>query len=82
MAVTSYGSPRTVYYVSAAAANDSGNGTTPSTPKKTIGAAKALAGAGDLIIVGGGTYNERDLAKDGVEYLFELYYCFSPLAAW
>ncbi len=39
-------------------------------PYKTITAAKAAAAAGDTIIVGPGTYDEADLLKDGVNYLF------------
>ena len=61
----------TTYYVSSGTGSDSDSGLTPALAKATITAAKTLASAGDLIIVGAGSYNERDLLKDGVEYLFE-----------
>jgi hypothetical protein len=38
---------------------------------KTLGAAKAAAVSGDLIWVRPGTYDERDLLKDGVNWHFE-----------
>jgi len=61
---------RTVYFVSAARSDDTGDGTTWSTAKKIIASAVALATVGgELILVGPGAYNESlDLsALTGVE---------------
>lgn len=60
--VTSRHAPRftgNIYYVDADQANDTGNGLTPSTAKKTIGAAITAASAGDAITVKAGTYVEN-----------------------
>jgi len=48
----------TVYYVDAARPDDTGDGLTPATAKKTITAAEALLTAGDAIKIGAGTYAE------------------------
>lgn len=40
-------------------------------PALTLGAAKALASSGDVIVVGPGTYNANDLAKNGVLWYFQ-----------
>ena len=47
-----------VFYVDAAASDDTGAGTSPRTAKKTIGAAIGIASAGDRITVKAGTYVE------------------------
>lgn len=47
-----------LYYVDAAQADDTGDGTTPETAKQSIGAAIALLAAGDAILVKAGTYAE------------------------
>src|SRR5690242_17818907 len=39
-------------------------------PFTTLAAAKAEAQSGDTIVVSPGTYNENDLLKDGVNWLF------------
>ncbi len=39
-------------------------------PFRSLGAAKAAAQSGDTIMVMPGEYNERDLAKDGVNWHF------------
>ena len=41
-------------------------------PVRTLTRAKTLANAGDVIIVGPGTYNENDLSKNGVSWYFRL----------
>ena len=48
----------TIYYVDASRSDDSGTGLQPETAKKTIGAAIALASAGDAVTVKAGTYAE------------------------
>ena len=62
----------TIYYVDAAHADDSGDGLSPSTAKKTIGAAIALLSAGDAVTVKTGTYAEAvDLNVNACELWFE-----------
>src|SRR5258705_7452520 len=39
-------------------------------PYKTLGAAKTAAVSGDTIVVADGTFNERDLLKNGVNWYF------------
>jgi hypothetical protein len=57
--------------VDATSGNDSlGKTKAWNSPFKTILAAKNAAVAGDTIIVGPGTYNDKDLLKDHVDYLF------------
>lgn len=43
----------------------------PDRPFKTLAAAKAAAASGDRIVVRPGTYNEKNLLKDGVDWHFE-----------
>ena len=44
------------YYVSATTGDDSNNGTSPSTPKATVGAGENLAtSAGDIVYIAPGT---------------------------
>lgn len=50
-----------VYYVDAAQSDDSGDGTSPGTAKKTIGAGIGLLSAGDALTVKAGTYTEVGL---------------------
>lgn len=52
------------------AGNDSNDGS-EALPLLTLGAAKTAAGAGDLIVVGPGTYDESGLSKDEVDWYFE-----------
>lgn len=40
-------------------------------PYLTLGAAKTAASSGDVIVVGPGTYNEKNLSKNGVNWHFE-----------
>ncbi len=47
-----------IYYVDAAQSDDTGDGTTPETAKKTITAAEALVSVGDAITIRAGTYTE------------------------
>ncbi len=63
----------TIYYVNADRADDTGNGITPGTAKKTIGAAIAACEAGDAITIKAGTYTETglDLNKNAVDLWFE-----------
>jgi len=64
--ITSRHAPRftgNIYYVDAAQSDDTGNGLTPSTAKKTIGAAITAASSGDAITVKAGTYVE-DVVMD------------------
>lgn len=56
----------TTYYVNAAKSDDSGNGLTAGTAKKTITAAYALASDGDIIQLLDGTY---DLSEESGGYL-------------
>lgn len=48
-----------VYYVSAQRGNDAQNGTSPTTPFRTIGKATTVVAPGDTVYIGPGTYNER-----------------------
>jgi len=48
----------TIYYVDAGQSDDTGNGLTPGTAKKTIQAAIDTASAGDAITIKGGSYTE------------------------
>ena len=59
----------TVYYVNPAG-NDSNSGLSPSLAKLTLAGAKDVAASGSLVVVSPGTYNERNLAKDGVHWHF------------
>jgi len=63
-----------IYYVDAAAADDTEDGLSPATAKKTIGAAITAASAGDAITIKQGTYTETglDVNKTGLELWFEL----------
>lgn len=63
-----------IFYVDASRPDDTANGLTPPTAKKTIGAALAIMGSGDAITVKAGTYTETgiDLNKDGCEIWFEI----------
>jgi len=57
-----------VYYVDAAQSGDTGDGLTPSTAKKTIGAAITASSAGDAITIKAGSYVEDvDVNKNYVE---------------
>lgn len=58
-----------VYYV-LSTGNDSNSGLYPAAAKLTLASAKAAALSGDLIVVGPGTYNERNLFKTGVDWYF------------
>jgi len=49
----------TIYYVDATQSDDTGNGLSPDTAKKTIGAAITAASAGDAIAIRAGTYAEN-----------------------
>jgi hypothetical protein len=62
-----------IYYV-AKSGNDGNDGLTPTNPKLTIGGALAVAGAGDAITIGAGTYDENglELAVNGLELWGEL----------
>lgn len=51
----------TPYYVNGVSGDNNNNGTTPCTPFLTIGAAILACSAGDVIIVGAGTYTELNL---------------------
>jgi hypothetical protein len=51
--------------------NDSNSGLSPTAAKLTLAAAKSTATAGDLVVVGPGTWGEGDLAKDRVDWHFE-----------
>jgi len=53
--------PGNIYYVDAAEADDTADGTTPETAKKTIGAAIGLLVAGDAIVIKAGIYTEINL---------------------
>lgn len=53
-----------------ASGNDSLGGTEDQ-PYATLTKAKTEASAGDIIVVGPGTYDEDDLAKNGVDWYFE-----------
>src|SRR6516164_6114743 len=48
----------TTYYVDASRPNDTGNGLTLATAKKTLNAAVNLMAGGDTLLVKAGTYNE------------------------
>ncbi len=63
-----------IYYVDAAQADDTGDGLTPTTAKKTIGAAIDLTSNGDRITVKAGAYDENglDLDNDGLELVCEI----------
>ena len=50
-----------VYYVDAAQSDDTGDGTSPETAKKTIGAGIGLLSAGDALTIKAGTYTETGL---------------------
>lgn len=50
--------------------SDSNNGRSWATAKLTLGAAKTAASAPATIYVGSGSYNERDLAKNGINWYF------------
>ena len=50
-----------MYYVDADQADDSGDGTSPTTAKRTITAGLALLSAGDALKVKAGTYNESGM---------------------
>lgn len=56
----------TTYYVDASKADDTGNGLTPATAKKTITAAYNLAANGDILQLANGTYN---IANEAGGYL-------------
>lgn len=64
----------TIYYVDAAQADDTGDGLSPSTAKKTIGAAIALLTTGDAITIKAGTYTETGLTLgvNACELWFEI----------
>ncbi len=57
--------------VSKGGSDASGRRNSANAPFATITAAKTNAVAGDMIIVGPGTYTEHDLLKRGVNYYFE-----------
>ena len=63
-----------VYYVDAAQADDTGDGTSPETAKKTIGAGIGLLSAGDALTIKAGTYTEvgLDLNVNNCELWFEI----------
>ena len=63
-----------VYYVDAAQSDDSGDGTSPETAKKTIGAGIGLLSAGDALTIKAGTYTETslDLNVNACELWFEI----------
>ncbi len=62
-----------IYYVSAAMADNTGDGLTPDTAKKTIAAGLALMSAGDRLTVKAGAYDENglDMNLAGMEMLCE-----------
>lgn len=70
----------TIYYVDAGQSDDTGEGTTPGTAKKTIGAAITAASAGDAITVKAGTYTENslDMNKAGLELWGEIGVTITP----
>ena len=49
----------TTYYVDASRPDDTGNGLSLATAKKTLNAAVNLMAGGDTLLVKAGTYNER-----------------------
>ncbi len=63
-----------IWYADVAQADDTGDGASPETAKKTIGAALALTSAGDAVTVKAGTYDEAglDLNLDGLELWCEV----------
>jgi len=62
-----------VYYVDASQTDDTGDGTTPGTAKKTINAAIALLSLGDAVTIKAGTYAENVVLDVGsCELWFEL----------
>lgn len=63
-----------IYYVDAAQPDDTGDGFSPSTAKKTIGAAISEASDGDAITIKAGTYTETglDLNNNAVELWCEI----------
>ena len=63
-----------IWYADAAQPDDTGDGTSPTTAKETIGAALALAAAGDAVTVKAGTYNEvgLDMNLAGLELWCEV----------
>jgi len=64
----------TTYYVNGTTGHDNYDGSCPERAFATIGAATAVAGAGDRIIVAMGTYTENvTLASDGLELYGEPY---------
>ena len=62
-----------IHYVDAAQADDTGDGTSPETAKKTIVAGIGLLSAGDRLVVKAGTYDESgmDLNVQASELCFE-----------
>jgi len=70
-----------IYYVDAAQADDTGDGGTPHTAKKTISAAIAIASSGDAVTVKNGTYAENvTLAAVGLELWCEIGTFIAPAA--
>lgn len=57
-----------VYFVSPSG-NDSNDGLAPATAKLTLAAAQTVAAAGSLIVVLSGTFNEKALGKNGVDWM-------------
>jgi len=53
-----------IYYVDAAQADDTGDGKSPETAKKTVNAALGIVSAGDAITVKTGTYDEDGMDLD------------------
>jgi hypothetical protein len=66
-AVHDYGA---VYFVSQASGSDSNSGLSADAAKQSLGAAKTAAAAGSLVRVLDGTFDEKDLFKDGVDWQF------------
>ena len=58
-----YPDTRTDWYVDATKANDSGDGLTPATAKKTLAAVMALVRRGDTVHAARGTYDEGEMTN-------------------
>jgi len=66
--------PGLIWYADIAQADDTGDGKSPTTAKKTIGAAEALTSDGDKIKIKAGTYTEVgiDISNNNVQIEFEI----------
>jgi hypothetical protein len=60
---STYPDTRTDWYVDATKANDSGDGRTPATAKKTLAAVMALVRRGDTVHAAPGTYEEGEMTN-------------------